>query len=164
MIKLNWKWVFLGYVLAILLALTWKARYVLDAKLSNQTYQTIADIVRDETALYQRDIDVLTEALRLLDSDIPWAQNNNEYCILGEPITLYCAVAIAAKQHHAPLVNDAAFLQRLVVSIGDSLGTGLTTPIRSKSAVRLLFEFNNHPDSNRQLVSGALRRAANRGS
>jgi hypothetical protein len=102
------------------------------------------------------DVEVLSDAFTLIKSDVPWVQNNDEFCHLNEPITLYCALAIPAKLQGKPINEDSVVFQNVAKSILEIVDRDPDYSLNVTDTIQFLLEFNNHPKTDRRLLESVL--------
>ena len=88
------------------------------------------------------DVSVIRHALSLLSSEQKWAKNRGFHCIYGEQYTLYCALALAAKQVLGQYNEQAGYAQEVLIQIHKKFPDRLISGKRSY--FNYLLNFNNN--------------------
>ncbi|MCH9695851.1 MAG: hypothetical protein K0U72_15160 [Gammaproteobacteria bacterium] len=153
--KISIKWLLVGYVAAILVCVGWKARYAFagSGSSSASVFEAVAVTNGDSTG---HDKQIIEDALQLLTSVPNWTQNDDEFCVPGRPLTLYCALAISAKANGRNLSPADNVIARVNDTILAMAANPDDYPSPATKPFAVILAFNNHASSDRDSVIDIL--------
>ena len=151
----------LGGVITLALCIVWKFRsYFSIHKVQMHFFRR-----KEKTGpvvIGKNDSKALEAAMKSLLSERVWTKNSEGHCIAGEKLTLYCALAIAAKEINGIVDINAGCFRIIMLEISRQYSTRLNVEHKRKFWSReLIYKFNNHHLTQHQEVLALLGTALN---
>lgn len=130
-----------GMLLALLVFVVWQKRYAVSVKMT----RPIKPAIPTHCRCNPDDLHVTHRALEMLDSKSAWTKNNAVHCINGGPVTLFCALALSAKEINGTYNESAAYIQEVLTTILEKFPERYNVyNNESHQCFDLFFVFNNH--------------------